>query len=45
MNNKELLELRRILIDANENNDWSDIQDAIEFINEFVDLDEDSEEL
>jgi len=45
MNNEELLELRRILIEANENNDWSAIDDAVEFINEFVELDDESDEI
>ena len=45
MNNEELLELRRILIDANENNDWSAIDDAVEFINEFVELDDESDQI
>ena len=45
MNNEELLELRRILIEANENNDWPAIDDAVEFINEFVELDDESDEI
>lgn len=45
MNNEELLELRQILLDANENNDWSAVEEAIDFINEFVDIDDDTEEL
>jgi len=45
MNNEELLELRRILLDANENNDWSTVEEAIDFINEFVDFDDDTDEL
>lgn len=45
MNNEELLELRRILLDANENNDWSAVEEAIDFINEFVDFDDDTDEL
>jgi hypothetical protein len=36
MNNEELLELRRILLEANENNDWFAIHDAVEFIDEFI---------
>lgn len=45
MNNEELLELRRILLDANENNDWSTVEDAIDFINEFVDIEDDPDEI
>ena len=40
MNNQELLELRRILLESNQSNDWSLIEDAIEFINEFVETDD-----
>jgi|APGre2960657468_1045069.scaffolds.fasta_scaffold59292_3 hypothetical protein len=36
MNNDELLELRRILLEANENSDWIAIQDAVEFVDEFI---------
>jgi hemerythrin-like domain-containing protein len=45
MNNEELLELRRILLDANENNDWSTVEEAIDFINEFVDIEDDPDEI
>lgn len=45
MNNQELLELRRILLEATQSNDWSVIDDALEFINEFVETDDDSDEL
>jgi hypothetical protein len=45
MNNKELLELRRILVEANENNDWSVIENAVEFIDEFIELEYDSDEI
>lgn len=45
MNNKELLELRQILLDANENNDWSSVEEAIDFINEFVDTEDDPDEI
>lgn len=45
MNNEELLELRRILLDANENNDWSAVEEAIDFINEFVDIEDDPDEI
>jgi len=45
MNNNELLELRQILLDANENNDWSSVEEAIDFINEFVDTEDDPDEI
>ena len=45
MNNEELLELRRILFDANKNNDWAAIYDAIDFINEFVETNDEADEL
>lgn len=45
MNEEELLELRKLLIEASENNDWSVIVDAVDFIDEFIDTSEDTEEL
>lgn len=45
MNQEELLELRKFLVEASENNDWTVIDDAIDFINEFIDTNEDIEEL
>lgn len=45
MNNEELLELRRILTDAIENNDWSVIDDAISFLDEFIEFDDEADEL
>jgi hypothetical protein len=45
MNNDELLELRRMLTDATENNDWSAIDDAISFLDEFIEFDDESDEL
>lgn len=45
MNNEEILELRKLLIEASENNDWTVINDAIDFIDEFVEINEDNEEL
>jgi hypothetical protein len=45
MNNQELLELRRILLESNQSNDWSLIEDAIEFINEFVETDDSGDDL
>lgn len=45
MNEEELLELRNLLTEASENNDWSVIDDAIDFIDEFIDTSEDTEEL
>lgn len=45
MNNQELLELRRILLESNQSNDWSLIEDAIEFINEFVETDDAGDDL
>lgn len=43
MNDSELLELRQILKAAFENNDWTSVEDAIDFINEYVDADDDIE--
>ena len=45
MNNEELLELRRILLDANKNNDWVAIHDAVEFVDEFIEWGTDQEEI
>lgn len=45
MNQEELLELRKFLTEASENNDWSVIDDAIDFIDEFIDTGEETEEL
>lgn len=45
MDNEELLELRRLLTDAHENNDWSLVEEAVDFIDEFVELDEESDEI
>jgi len=43
MNDDELLELRQILKTAYENNDWTSVEDAIDYINEYIDTDEDAE--
>lgn len=43
MNDDELLELRQILKTAYENNDWTSVEDAIDYINEYIDADEDAE--
>ena len=45
MNNEELIELRRILLDASENNDWSLVEEAIDYIGEVVELAEVSDEI
>ena len=43
MNNKELITLRKFLILGNDSNDWGSIEEAIEYLNEFIEFDEESE--
>lgn len=45
MNEAELLELRQLLKEAYENNDWTSIQESIEWINEYIEIDDESEYL
>lgn len=45
MNQEELLELRKLLTEALENNDWLAINESIDFIDEFVDTGEDTDEV
>lgn len=45
MNNEELLELRRLIMTASENNDWSAIDDTISFLDEYIEFADDPDVL